>query len=81
MTVMSAGPLLIYSFPVANRHGCETQLNLASPQALTHGLRNSRRRPFLMGCEVFWCHILLEVLGINYDYSDVFSDVFAFHYI
>lgn len=50
--------------PSCYRLSCEMQLKLATPQACRPGLSNSRRRSFLMACEVLLFHILLEVLGI-----------------
>jgi len=50
--------------PSCYRLNCKMQLNLATPQACRPGLRNSRRRCFLMECEVLLFHILLEVLGV-----------------
>lgn len=42
----------------------EMQLNLVTSQIYRSGLRNSREC-FLVGCEVFLFHILLEALGIQ----------------
>lgn len=61
--------------PSCYRLSCEMQLNLATPQPCRPGLRNSRRRCFLMGCEV----LLLEVLGIMSTHVFFWHVLFSLH--